>query len=110
MEMEWEKELETHIHDYIQNRCSVDKFVQEFIWCNNLLKTKFFHCRAYFIEALEPLHTPQFVQAALLMINLFNRDGVCLYYEDWNRANKPKSLPGESSALPQMLCRCTPAT
>jgi hypothetical protein len=25
---------------------------------------------------------------------LFDRDGVCLYYEDWNRAKKPKSLPG----------------
>lgn len=76
--MEWEKNLEKHVHDYIQNRCSVDKFVQEFLWCNNQLKTKFFHCRAYFIEALEPLHTPEFVQATLLMIDLFNRDGVCM--------------------------------
>jgi len=25
---------------------------------------------------------------------LFDRDGVCLYYEDWNRSTKPKSLPG----------------
>jgi hypothetical protein len=25
---------------------------------------------------------------------LFDRDGVCLYYEDWNRTKKPKSLPG----------------
>ena len=25
---------------------------------------------------------------------LFDRDGVCLYYEDWNRTRKPKSLPG----------------
>ena len=26
---------------------------------------------------------------------LFNRDGVCLYYEDWHRTKKPKSLPEE---------------
>jgi hypothetical protein len=25
---------------------------------------------------------------------LFDRDGVCLYYEDWNRSVKPKSMPG----------------
>jgi hypothetical protein len=29
---------------------------------------------------------------------LFDRDGVCLYYEDWNRSVKPKSLPGSASA------------
>jgi hypothetical protein len=23
---------------------------------------------------------------------LFNTNGVCLYYEDWNRANKPRNL------------------
>jgi trafficking protein particle complex subunit 1 len=30
---------------------------------------------------------------------LFNRDGVCLYYEDWNRVRKPKSLPEEQKLI-----------
>jgi hypothetical protein len=42
---------------------------------------------------------------------LFDRDGVCLYYEDWNRSVKPKSLPGSASrwrpAQPQ--CKSTHA-
>mmetsp|Transcript_37830 Transcript_37830/g.86225 ORF Transcript_37830/g.86225 Transcript_37830/m.86225 type:complete len:147 (+) Transcript_37830:3-443(+) len=30
---------------------------------------------------------------------LFNRDGVCLYYEDWHRTKKPKSLPEEHKLI-----------
>jgi trafficking protein particle complex subunit 1 len=30
---------------------------------------------------------------------LFNRDGVCLYYEDWNRVRKPKSIPEEHKLI-----------
>jgi len=33
---------------------------------------------------------------------LFNRDGVCLYYEDWHRTKKPKSLP-EEHKVPLLL-------